>query len=120
MQYLSAVRRIFLKKIPLIYMAGEAQRRQRSPRAPEMKLRGAPRPPKWIPRGAQRPQNGAQATPRAPKMEPKRLAGQAPEMCARSLHDRTNIQTDAKITTQQPATQTRKIKRPGGMREAIE
>ena len=49
----------------------------------------------------------------------KRPPGQAPEMCARSPHDRTNIQTDAKTTTQHVTTQTGQIKRPGGMREAI-
>ena len=98
----------------------EPQRHQSRHRALKMKPKGAPRPPKWIPRGAQTPPNGAQATSRAPEMEPMRLPGQAPEMCARSPHDRTNIQTDAKTTTQQATTQTTEIKRPGGMREAIE
>ena len=81
------------------------QRRQRSPRAPKMKPKGAPDP-----------QNGAQEEPRDTKMVPKRppklpkwsprAPRQAPKMCARSHHDRTNIQTDAKTSTQQPSTQT--------------
>ena len=82
---------------------------QGSPQTPEMDPKRSPETPKWCPSDPPTSQNGAQEAP-----------GQAPEMCARSLHDRTNIQTDAKITTQQAATQTRKIKRPGGMREAIE
>ena len=81
---------------------------QGSPQTPKMDPKRCPETPKWCPSDPPSSQNGAQEAP-----------GQAPEMCARSLHDRTNIQTNAKITTQQAATQTRKIKRPGGMREAI-
>ena len=82
---------------------------QGSSQTPKIEPKRCPESPKWCPSNPLSSQNGAQEAP-----------GQAPEMCARSLHDRTNIQTDAKITTQQAATQTRKIKRPGGMREAIE
>ena len=96
------------------------------PRSPKG-TRGVPEPQKWSPRQPQTPKidpkrspQTAQATPRAPKMKPKRPPRQAPELCARRFHDRKNIQTDAKTTNQQATTQTTEIRRPGGMREAIE
>ena len=82
---------------------------QRSPQTPKMDPKSGPETPKWRPSDPPSSHNGAQDAPRL-----------APKMCARSLHDRTNIRTNAKTTTRQPTKQTTKIKRPGGMREAIE
>ena len=82
---------------------------QGGPQTPKMDPKRGPETPNWYPSDSP-----------SSKMEPKRHPGQPPEMGARSPHDRTNIQTDAKTTIQQPTTQTTQIKRPGGMREATE
>ena len=105
---------------------------QGGPQGPPKAPTGPPKHPKWSPRHPQSPQNGVQEGPRDPKMVPKRppelpkwrprgtqtpkMAPQAPKICTRTPHERTNTQTDAKTTTQQPTKQTTQI---GGMREAI-
>ena len=82
---------------------------QGNSQTPKMDPKRGPETPKWYPSDPPSTQNGVREVP-----------GEASEMCARSAHDRTSIQPDAKTTTQQPTTQTTQIKRPGGMREAIE
>ena len=99
------------------------------PRSPKG-TRGVPEPQKWSPRHPQTPQIEPKRSPQTPKWcpgdppssqnEAQKTPRQAPELCARRFHDRKNIQTDAKTTNQQAARQTTEIRRPGGMREAIE
>ena len=106
----------------------------RGPRAPKMEPKELPGLPKWSSIDSQGFQNGVQETLRASKMLPKippedpkwhprdpqgypklpKCAQQAPTT------DNSNAQTNA--THKQPdiPQQTAQIKRPGGMREAVE